>query len=71
MAQRLMGGAAALMAAVMKMAAVFRVSSTPMADSTEPTRAPTVRTLVAPDPVRAPGISITNVKSSRQITRRA
>ena len=69
MAQRLMGGAAALMAAVMKIAAVFRVSSTPMAVSTEPTRAPTVRTLVAPEPVRAPGISITRVSSRRQMTR--
>ena len=69
MAHRLMGGQAADMAARMKMSATRRSSSTPMAVSTAPTRPPTVKTVVAPEPVTAPGTIITTMSRSRQMTR--
>ena len=64
-----MGGAAALIAAVRNIAAVRFVSFTPITARTVPTSAPTVRTEVAPEPVSAPGISITSVRRSRQTVR--
>ena len=70
-AQRFIGGAAALMAAVIKIAAVLFVSLTPITASTVPTKPPTVSTVVAPEPVRAPGISMTKVSSNRHIIRRS
>ena len=69
MAHRLMGGQAADMAASMKIRATRRSSLTPMAASTEPTRPPTVRTVVAPEPVTAPGIIMTTVRRSSSRTR--
>ena len=69
MAHRLMGGQAALMAARMKISATRRSSGTPMATSTALTRPPTVNTVVAPEPVMAPGTSITAVSRIKQTNR--
>ena len=69
MAHRLMGGQAALMAASRKINATRRSSETPIVINTEPTREPTVSTVVAPEPVMAPGTSIRTVRKSRQTKR--
>ncbi|MPM62634.1 hypothetical protein SDC9_109511 [bioreactor metagenome] len=68
-AQRFIGGHAALIAARIKINATLLSSEIPIAANTAPTSPPTVKTVVAPDPVIAPGISITNVNNSKHIIR--